>query len=232
MRRQPLQVLWLFVGIGIFLGARHFQANMVQSRETHDLNIMGKKAEAPPPEVSFALSMGIFRSMIIDALWMRAVKLQEEKRFYEIVHLYDLIGKLQPYDEKVWSYAAWNMSYNISVTFPAGEERWRWVQNGMNRLKFHGIPYNPNGGLYSDLAHMYSHKYSKNLDDSHLLYKTRFAEQVQGVMGEFHNSAGNILKALNQNEDEALRKKALKAKEELTSELAMDLTEMGKMEED
>jgi len=163
---------------------------------------------------------------------MRANNLQQERRYLEIVQLYDFIGKLQPHNPKVWRYIGWNMSYNISVAYPPGEDRWRWVKNGLRRLLRDGLRYNPHSvELYEEVSWIFSHKMGRNLDDAHLLYKLRFCESIENIMGTDAPTATEVQSWLG-GEDPAQRARALKMGEELMGTWGIELAGMAKLEQD
>ena len=141
--------------------------------------------ENAPPELVFATTaLGGFRGIIVDVLWLRAIELQQESKFFELVQLFDWIGKLEPRCVPVWVYSAWNMAYNISVELPNAPERWLWIRQGMRRLLDHGIRYNQRASeLYRELAWIYSHKIGKNIDDFHQYFKNAVAIEIEDVMG-------------------------------------------------
>jgi hypothetical protein len=230
MRRHPWQILWLLIGCSCIVLITPLKKELKKQQVEDDLSFVGE--EGTPTELSIAIGMGLFRSIALDILWMRASSLQQEGRFYEIVQLYDLIGKLQPHNARVWSYSAWNMAYNISVECPPGEERWRWVRHGLERLISHGLKYNPyNLELYKQTAWIYSHKMGKNLDDAHLYYKTKLCELVMEVTESRHFSAIQTLAALHTPSGNSLTK-SKRIKDRLKSELGMDLELMAELEED
>jgi len=221
---------WWALFFILLLFSESIRSFIDQVREDHNLSVQGEQIEDAPPELNVALGMGVFRSVILDFLWMRASKLQRERRFYEIVQLYDLIGKLQPYNAKVWAYSAWNMAYNISVVFPPGEERWRWVKNGLERLLGPGLRYNPeNLSIYKEIAWIFSHKMGGSTDDSHLLYKTKFCEWVQDIAGGEQLNARQIFLNL-ESEDLALKENAMKIEKRLYFELGLELGFMAQLE--
>ena len=100
-----------------------------------------------------------------------------------MVQLSDWITTLEPHFTEVWRMQAWNMAYNISVKCKDFEERWRWVQRGIVLLH-KGLKYNPgDSDIYRDLSWFFRHKIGQNLDDAHMLYKIRWAQQMQDVLG-------------------------------------------------
>jgi len=52
---------------------------------------------APPVLVFTTVALGGFRGLIANALWVRAMELQEEDKYFEKVQLADWITKLQPH---------------------------------------------------------------------------------------------------------------------------------------
>jgi len=232
MNRFKTSFIWLFLAIamlGVSIQSRNITENSQQDKK---LILKSADSKSISPELNLAISLGVFRSVIIDILWMRAIKLQQDKRYYEIVQLYDMIGKLQPYNSKVWAYSAWNMAFNISVEHPKGIERWRWVQNGIERLKNHGLKYNPNNGLlYKELAWIYSFKIARHMDDSHVFYKTKLAEKVTKIFHPFKANATQLQNMIN-SDDLEIKSKALAVKVNLKNSLQMDLDTMIKLEKD
>jgi hypothetical protein len=140
-------------------------------------------SNAPPLLAFTTVALGGFRGLISNALWMRATQLQDQDRYFEMVQLSDWITSLEPHFTEVWRMQAWNMAYNISVKCKDFEERWRWVQRGIDLLH-KGLKYNPgDSGIYRDLSWLFRHKIGQNLDDAHMLYKIRWAQQMQDLLG-------------------------------------------------
>ena len=102
-------------------------------------------ATAAPVLALTTVALGGFRGLIANALWIRAIRLQDEGRYFEMVTLSDWITKLQPDNSVVWAMQAWNMTYNISVQFESYSDRWLWVRSGMELLRDEGLRYNPIG---------------------------------------------------------------------------------------
>ena len=111
-----------------------------------------------PSDVWGTLLLAGFRGIAVDILWVRAMNLQQEGEFFELLTLYKLILDLQPHFVSVWAYSAWNMAYNISHDMETKEEKWKWIQKGMALLK-KGIKRNPKSYiLYFELGWFYFHK--------------------------------------------------------------------------
>ena len=162
---------------------------VMQDRLNVDRKALGLTRVDPlqnaPPVLAFTtVALGSFRGLIANALWMRLSNLQEEDKYFEMVQLADWITKLQPHMVQVWQFQAWNMAYNISVKFKSHEDRWHWVERGVELLRDDALLYNPNETrLYRDLSWLYQHKIGANLDDAHKLYKLRWAQEMEGVLG-------------------------------------------------
>jgi hypothetical protein len=129
------------------------------------------------------VALGGFRGLIANALWVRAMDLQDEGKYFEMTQLADWITKLQPHFASVWIVQAWNMAYNISIKFQDPRDRWLWVQRGIELLRDQGLRYNPHETLiYRELAWFFQHKMGQNLDDAHLHFKQAWAEEMTKVL--------------------------------------------------
>jgi len=163
--------------------------------------------EALPPELAITTAMlGGFRGIVIDALWLRAITLKQQGQFFEMVQLYDWIGKLEPRFDAVWAFGGWDMAYNVSVELPPGEERWRWVQNGISFLRNQGLQYNPRSeALCKELSWIFLHKIGMDQDVSHLLYKRRLFLQMGKVVGDSSRKNIEALSEAPLRKEEALK---------------------------
>lgn len=168
----------------LFCVVGHVQTGLNVDRKEMGLTKMDPLENAPPVLAFTTVALGGFRGLIANALWMRLNDLQLDDKYFEMVQLCDWITKLQPRMVAVWRFQAWNMAYNISVKFKDHEDRWHWVKRGIELLRDDGLKYNPNEtDIYHDLSWIYQHKIGQYLDDAHLLYKLRWAQEMQGVLG-------------------------------------------------
>ncbi|MBN1864808.1 MAG: hypothetical protein JW808_07905 [Victivallales bacterium] len=142
--------------------------------------------ENAPPIVAFVtVVMGSFRGLLANILWLRTNALQEEGKYYEMVQLASWITKLQPRFTGATAYLAWNMAYNISVTCSSHEDRWRWVQKGIELIRDEALVYNPGDPiLYKELGWIYQHKIGNIMDDANQYYKNQLANQMMAVFGK------------------------------------------------
>lgn len=139
---------------------------------------------APPMLALTTQVLGGFRGIIANALWIRATQLQDDGKYFEMVQLADWITKLEPHIIQVWSVQAWNMAFNISVKFPDHNDRWRWVQRGIELLRDEALRVNPNqANLYAELAWMFQFKMGQNLDEAHFTYKAAWARDMMVLFG-------------------------------------------------
>ncbi len=140
--------------------------------------------EGDPPEIAIAIAMGAFRGIFVNVLWIRAQNLKDEGRFHESIELARAITRLQPRFPRVWSFHAWNLAYNISVSTDTASERWRWVKSGIDLLRLEGIPRNPNDmHLQRELAWIFIHKVQGISDDANRYYKRQMALDWTAIMG-------------------------------------------------
>jgi hypothetical protein len=140
--------------------------------------------EGQPPQVALGIAMGAFRGIFVNFLWIRANHLKEAGKYHESIELARAITKLQPRFPRVWVFHAWNMAYNISVATQTKQERYNWVNAGVNLLRDEGIPANPNDTLiHKELAWIFLHKIQGYTDDANMYYKQQVAAEWQVVMG-------------------------------------------------
>lgn len=148
------------------------------------LKYTAQATEGAPVPVVIAQSIGVLRGIIVNYMWIRADKLKEDGKFFEAYHLSRWITQLQPRFAKVWSFHAWNMAYNISVATNTKEERWQWVNEGINLIRKYGIKYNPNDMmLYKELSWCFLHKVGGLTDDAHYYYKQQLADEWHSILG-------------------------------------------------
>ncbi len=129
-------------------------------------------------EVSAGIAMGAFRGIFVNLLWIRANDMKEAGKFYDAVELAKAITRLQPRFPRVWVFHAWNLAYNISVMTKTREERWNWVNQGIQLLRDQAIPANPNDLLlHKELGWIFLHKVQGVTDDANPYYKRMLAAE-------------------------------------------------------
>jgi hypothetical protein len=172
-------VLVLAIGAsGVVATAMSAEAGRAQLAYTDEAN------EGDPPEVALGIAMGAFRGLFVNYLWLRANRLKEDGKFYEAIELSSVITRLQPRFPRVWVFHAWNMAYNISVATYTPQERWLWVNAGVNLLRDQAIPRNPNDVLlHKELAWMFLHKIQGFADDANRYYKRQLAREWTIALG-------------------------------------------------
>jgi hypothetical protein len=174
----------LFLAVLALVAGHFFQVSLNKDRDRLGLTRSTVLSNAPPVLAFTTVALGGFRGIIANALWIRSSELQEDGKHFEAVQLSDWITKLQPHFSAVWVHLAWNLSYNISVKFPDPEDRWLWVQRGIELLRDEGLKYNPHAiDIHAELARHFHHKMGANLDDAHLTYKAHWAEAMQEAIG-------------------------------------------------
>ena len=140
------------------------------------------------PSKTPAIASGVFaalgglRSIAAEILWFRADRLQDEGRYVEMAQLASALAFMEPHTPEVWSYAAWNLAYNISIMMPTLEDRWRWVEAAIRLLRDEGLKYNPGSReLCRELAWMFELKIGANLDDAAPIYREKWKAIVEDV---------------------------------------------------
>ena len=132
-------------------------------------------------ESAFA-ALGGLRSIAAEVTWFRADRLQEEGRYVELAQLAHTLTLAEPHVPEVWSYAAWNLAYNVSVMMATDEDRWRWVSAALRLLRDQGLRYNPESvELHRELAWMFELKIGADLDSAAPTYRRKWRETVADV---------------------------------------------------
>ena len=165
-------------------GIGHIQAQMNTIRTDAELTDTTPLLNAPPVVAFTTVALGGFRGLLADWLWLRALRLQESGNYFEMFQLSSWIVKLQPRFTGATAFLAWNMAYNISVSFNGFDDRWRWVRRGIELIRDEALVYNPGDPeLYRELGWIYQHKVGKDLDDANRYYKTEMAKDMIRVLG-------------------------------------------------
>jgi len=176
-----IALLVMLVGV-VSSGA--FNVMVASSQGRHELVFTDRAEDGAPLEVSLGVAMGAFRGIFVNILWIRANDAKESGRFYESVELARSITRLQPRLPRVWTFHAWNLAYNISVTTHTPQERWQWVNAGIDLLRKDALRTNPNDmHIHKELAWILLHKVGGYTDDANQHYKRRFAYQWHNIMG-------------------------------------------------
>jgi hypothetical protein len=186
MKRDTLvQSIAAFVLCLCLFGSGLLAVNLTGYAGAARLSYTDRAEEGQPPEVALGIAMGAFRGIFVNWLWIRAEDMKQAGKFYEANQLATAITKLQPRFPRVWVFHAWNLAYNISVGTQTPEERWAWVNSGINLLRDKGIPANPNDMLlHKELAWIFLHKVGGFTDDANIVYKKKLAQEWQIVLGE------------------------------------------------
>ena len=147
------------------------------------LVLKAKRHESAPVMVEGALAaLGGLRSIAAEIIWFRADRLQEEGRYVELAQLASALTFMEPHTPEVWSYAAWNLAYNVSVMMATPEDRWRWVQAGIRLLRDEGLVLNPRSAdLYRELAWLFELKIGASVDSAAPVYRQKWKEIVEDV---------------------------------------------------
>ena len=174
----------LLAAVVLLFASGRVQNSLNRDRVELGITISQPLLDAPPLLAMTTQALGGFRGLISNFLWMRANDLQINDQYFEAAQLANWITDLEPHFTQVWVYQGWNMAYNISVKFKDYNDRWRWVQNGIDLLRDRGLLYNPDDLLiYRELAWFYQHKMGANLDDANVYYKTQWAEEMTPFFG-------------------------------------------------
>jgi len=122
-------------------------------------------------------AFGAIRSLAAEVVWFRADRLQDEGRYVELAQLAHALTAAEPHTPEVWSYAAWNLAYNVSVMMPTGEDRWRWVLAAVKLLRDDGLRLNPTSAeLHRELAWLFELKMGTEIDAAAETFRRKWRE--------------------------------------------------------
>lgn len=127
-------------------------------------------------------ALGGLRSIVAEVVWFRADRLQEEGRYVELAQLAATLAAMEPHTPEIWSYASWNLAYNISVMMPTHEDRWRWVLAGIELLRDKGLALNPGDpSLCCELAWLFELKLCAEVDSASPTFRRLWRRTVEDV---------------------------------------------------
>ena len=123
LQGKTYKAFLILIALGCLLGTFLNQRNMNTFRRENQL-LHTEQIDNMPPTLAFTtVVLGGFRGLIANVLWVRAMKMQEDGKFFEMAQLGDWITKLQPRADHVWRVTAWNMSYNICLLYTSPSPR-------------------------------------------------------------------------------------------------------------
>ena len=150
-----------------------------------------------PLEVIPNVLLGSFRGVLVDLLWIRGIARHEEKKFYELLAINNMIAKLQPHFPAVWIFQAWNMCYNIAFEWESPENKWRWIKAGLDFAEKGAVRNPTNGDLLFEIGYIYFHKF----DSKSFKYADYYRERLEEETGKnsYRQSLYWVKKSLNYN---------------------------------
>lgn len=145
------------------------------------VHLVGLSVRTPATVSLATVALGGFRGVAADLLWLRAGRLQEERRFVELLQLSEWITALEPEAPEVWSFHAWNLAYNVTILLGRPDDRWRWVESAISLLRDRGAEMNPSSPLIKrELAWLFLHKIGTDSDSAAEFYRTSWAREISG----------------------------------------------------
>jgi hypothetical protein len=157
---------------------------LMQRRDIRSPGSSTALRNASPLVLFSTVALGGFRGIMTDLLWLRMLRLQDDGRYFEVLQLSDWITALEPDCVEIWSFQSWNMAYNITEMMTSNEDRWRWVENGLELLRRQGLRDNPNEPqIYWQIGWMFQHKLASSYDPAHRYYRMKLAQQMEQILG-------------------------------------------------
>ena len=187
MRKDRLlQLAFLAVAAATLTGAALLRRPLQQRHEKlAPSSVASDKDNAATPYADvLQLAPGGLRAVALNYLWIRSQQLKDDGRFYDAKQVRELICLLMRYHPGAWNFLSWDMAWNISVATHTPQERWTWVHNGITLIRDRGLIYNPDDLLlHKQLAWIFFAKMGEYTDEMHMVYKRRWAEQMDHVLG-------------------------------------------------
>ncbi|MHC4917321.1 MAG: hypothetical protein ACYTGB_17730 [Planctomycetota bacterium] len=167
MSRRGGVLLHLGLAVALVAAARPVEAYLVRLRgEKHGgyrLADFAPRGGRPAAEAISTACLGGLRGIIADLLWMRAIRMEEEGRGYEIIALLDGILEMQPHFASVWIFQARVLAFDFgsSLESPDPREAYKWIQRALEVLE-EGARRNPTSyQIHFVLADVYRSKLSE-----------------------------------------------------------------------
>ena len=151
----PRLMILLIVMTSLFSGLYFFQTKINSLRSESDGNYLN----FDPTETIPITLLGSFRGVLVDFLWIRGIARYEEKKFYELLAINNLIAKLQPHFPSIWIFQAWNMCYNIAHEWDSPENKWKWIKAGLEFAEKGAVKNPTSGELFFEIGYIYFHKF-------------------------------------------------------------------------
>ena len=139
---------------------------------------------APAAAEGVMAAIGGLRSIVTEAVWLRADRLQREGKYVELAQLATTLTGLEPHEPEVWSFAAWNLAYNVCAMMSSPDDRWRWILAAVRLLRDGGLRLNPrSSAVYRELSWLFELKFVKNVDPCYREYRAKWKSLVDDVAG-------------------------------------------------
>ena len=161
-------VLYLALAALALAAARPVEARLAGLRQEKDqrgYSLASFSAGARGGRAAGAVAvrcLGGLRGILADLLWMRALRMEDEGRHYEIIALLDGLLEMQPHFVSVWAFQAHVLAFDFAspAVEPDRAEAFRWIQRGLRVLE-KGLERNPTSYLLEErLGQIYMQKLS------------------------------------------------------------------------
>jgi len=160
---------------------------LAQYRDQHGLSQTELGQIDPTSETIRLATLGM-RGFASTILGEKAIQYQMKKDWTRLRATLDQSIKLQPHSIHVWRYQAWNLSYNVSVSFDDYHDKFYWVIEGLNYM-LEGVRMNDKEPrLCWDMGWFISNKIGR--DDAAKYYRRLFS----GERGPDHKESPDYVK--------------------------------------
>jgi len=151
-----------------------------------------------PTEAVPTVLLGSFRGVMVDFLWIKAIARHEERKYYDLLAINNMIAKLQPRFPAVWIFQAWNMSYNIAHEWDLPENKWKWIKAGLEFAEKGALKNPTSGDLFFEIGYIYFHKFSSETVKYADYYRKKLKEETG--KDSYQQAIYWVKKSLNYNQ--------------------------------
>ncbi len=168
----PRLVILITIMISLLFGLYFLQSKINVLRRGSD----GDYLAVDPTETIPITLLGSFRGVLVDFLWIRGIARHQEKKYYELLAINNLIAKLQPHFPSIWIFQAWNMCYNIAHEWESPEDKWKWIKAGLTFAEKGAVKNPTSGELFFEIGYLYFHKFDAKTIEFADYYRKRLKE--------------------------------------------------------
>lgn len=217
---------WIVVllGIGILMALVPVQESIHKGRPAvfdPDRKMKPAGAMELGPTPALIASLGGFRTVAADLLWIRLERVWDTGNWWALLPLLESVTQLDPHFVLAWQVYGWHCAYNMNAEAETVIDKRYWLQRGMEVLQ-RAVDVNPDswemlfelGWTHFDRAHepYRAAEYFNQADEmlGSRSYVTRMTYRVYEHIMDFEKLFPAMERALKRHTDDAVHQKTVK----------------------